>query len=381
MPESAHLIVPPVGAAPADMCSRCGSRPATVEPEQDDAVCDDCASLYYTCCPGCELWYRDDSSCVDCVSCGRCAAVVPADDTVDTVAGTAICVDCRHAFYWQCPSCEGWNRDGYDCGNEHHDDEDYGCDCGDCRGGRHGSLFDSGYKPVPRFYGVGPLFLGCEIELEAPYARTEECIGVADDRLGEIGYLKEDGSLHNGFEIVTHPMSYPWALANFPWTMLTDLAGLGCTVNRDTGLHVHLSRAGFASSCHIFRWMKLIYRNQRQVEVLARRASNNWSAFTDYDRRAAKAYAKGGAGGRYQAINPNNRDTFELRVFASSLEPSQVQAALAFAAASVQYTRTLTVRAVTRAGGWTWPVFVSWLRQHPAYAPLTTQLEALGCVC
>lgn len=36
-----------------------------------------------------------------------------------------------------------------------------------------------------------------------------------------------DSSIGNGFEIVTHPMSYQWAMATFPWPMLTRLAGAG----------------------------------------------------------------------------------------------------------------------------------------------------------
>jgi hypothetical protein len=66
-------------------------------------------------------------------------------------------------------------------------------------------------------------------------------------------------------------------------------------------------------------------------------------------------------------------------VFASSLDPHEVQAALGFAAASVEYTRDLTVDKILKDGGWAWPAFVAWLDQQPAYAPLTEQLEALQC--
>jgi hypothetical protein len=124
-----------------------------------------------------------------------------------------------------------------------------------------------------------------------------------------------------------------------------------------------------------------IYRNEQQVKIVARRASDTWAAFTNDDRRAVKDYVKGGRGERHRAINTNNDDTFELRVFASSLEPREVQAALGFAAASVEYTRDLTVEQIANGGGWTWPAFVAWLSDQPAYQPLRQELQVLQCVC
>jgi hypothetical protein len=203
---------------------------------------------------------------------------------------------------------------------------------------------------------------------------------MAETFLGDLGYLKEDSSLNDGFEIVTHPMSYEWAMAHFPWQMLTELDRLGCDTPSNTGIHVHVSRAAFDTPGHTYRWMKFIYRNQAQVTTLARRSSSWYAAFTEQDRRAVKSYAKGGSGDRYRAINTQNIDTFELRIFASSLKPREVQAALGFAAASVEYTRDLTVRQIID-GGWTWAAFVDWLAEHPAYEPLARELEALACVC
>ncbi|WIV52955.1 hypothetical protein [Amycolatopsis nalaikhensis] len=85
--------------------------------------------------------------------------------------------------------------------------------------------------------------------------------------------------------------------------------------------------------------------------------------------------------GRSSAINTQPEDTFELRVFASSLDIRHVQAALAFADASVAYTRDLTIPDTTTRGVWTWGAFTQWLRTRPQYAPLTAELEDLACAC
>jgi hypothetical protein len=355
---------------------------ADIETQHGDIVCEDCAPLNHVRCEGCGEWYLDGSACEDCVACNRCRQTVPEDDTVQTIRGSMICQTCQQDWYWQCGVCQGWNREGEDCANGCCDPDD--CDCDECRDNDRdfgGLVYDYAYKPYPVFHGTGPLFLGPEIEIETPCYQEEECAQIAHSFLGSLGYLKTDSSIGNGFEIVTHPMSYEWAMANFPWQMLTELHASGCTATASTGIHVHLSRTGFSSTCHTYRWMKFIYRNQRQVTQVARRTSTEWAAFTDSDRRAVKDYAKGACGERYRAINTNNEDTFELRIFASSLDPREVQAALGFAAASVEYTRDLTVDKIANRGGWAWPAFVTWLAERPTYEPLSRQLEALQCVC
>jgi hypothetical protein len=356
---------------------------ADIETREGDLVCDNCAPRNHYQCVGCDEWYRNGSPCESCVTCDRCDAIVPEEETVETVRGSTVCNACRDEWYWQCAQCEGWNRDGRDCGNDCHDCD--GCDCDDCRDDDvddfGGLVHDYDHKPQPVFHGAGPLFLGPEIEIETPYWRDYECAEIAHSYLGSLGYLKVDSSIGNGFEIVTHPMSYEWAMTNFPWQMLTQLHECGCVATDNTGIHVHVSRAGFTSPCHTYRWMKFIYRNERQVKTVARRSSDEWAAFTDHDRKAVKDYAKGARGYRYRAINTNNDDTFELRVFASSLDPAEVKAALGFAAASVEYTRDLTYSKIANGDGWRWAGFVRWLTEQPAFGPLTQQLEALQCVC
>jgi hypothetical protein len=356
----------------------CPDCPATVPTQDGEVGCQTCLPQHYTQCPSCGGWYPTASSCDDCVTCERCDTITQQSGTVETVRGSTICGLCRQRFYWQCEECDGWNRDGSNCaaGCSDHD----GCDCEECSDGNGGLVHDYAYKPRPVFHGCGPLFLGPEIEIQTPYSREYECAEIAHSYLGSLGYLKTDSSINHGFEIVTHPMSYDWAIANFPWPMLTRLRQSGCAATDDTGIHVHVSRAGFASACHTYRWMKFIYRNEQQVTKVARRACHEWAAFTDDDRRAVKDYAKGARGARYRAINTNNRDTFELRIFASSLDPGEVKAALGFAAASVEYTRDLTIDKIAHDGGWTWPAFVAWLADQATYQPLIQQLEVLECV-
>ncbi|MGW4371991.1 hypothetical protein ACWEKT_40950, partial [Nocardia takedensis] len=187
----------------------------------------------------------------------------------------------------------------------------------------------------------------------------------------------------HGFEMVTHPMSWDYARTRFPWQLLNKLRLLGCRTDESVGIHVHVSRAGFDSPAHIYRWLKFVYRNESRVTVLARREDSEWARFTDGARSDAREYAKGSRAGRgrYQAINVYPVHTFEMRMFASSLRPRQVKAALGFAAASVEYTRTLTAAQVARSRGWEWSAFCAWLAPRPQFRDLYTELEELACAC
>lgn len=340
------------------LCDRCDTRvDATYTTVASDEVCWDCARRFYTECTHCDYYAPDDS-------------------LRDRAGGGLVCENCR-SEYWECERCEYLISEGDlcdDCYDSYHD-ELASIDV----------LHDYGYKPKPDFLGTGPLYFGMELEVSS----TADSVAVnalyADDNLGDIGYLKEDGSINGdtgmGFEIVTHPMSYMWAMDNFPWPMLTGLKSRGCAAEGN-GLHIHVSRAGFTDPAHIYRWMKFIYRNSSQVITIARRDSQQWAPFTPTERQLVKHYAKGRHGqNRYRAINTQNRNTFELRIFASSLDPDEVKAALALAAASVEYTRDLTLTQIIREGGWTWRAFARWVAERTEYVPLAREMEELACAC
>ena len=209
------------------------------------------------------------------------------------------------------------------------------------------------------FRGTGPLFLGLELEVATGRRSAWDCAETASTWLGALGYLKADDSIGGGFEIVTHPMTYPWALAHFPWRMLPALETAGAAATARTGLHVHLSRAGFDGCCHTYRWMKFIHRNRTHVVALARRDDSQWAQFHDDDRAAVKDYAKGRHGDyRYRAINTLNADTFELR----------------------------TVPDIVRRDAWGWPAFTAWIARRAEYTALAEELAAIeagvtACAC
>ncbi|MEV6361354.1 hypothetical protein [Nocardia asteroides] len=324
--------------------------------------------------------------------CVSCSQLTDAGQHVDT--GGFVCEICAHHLFDQCFQCDRFSRESrYIVGNRRAcltcAREQLSCRVCGTLVPEHGhcdrcadphTVWNYHYRPDPIFHGTGPLFLGLELEVIVPRYRLDAAVTTATDALGALGYLKRDSSIRpSGFEIVCHPMTYQYALTRFPWSMLEDLADLDGEADDSVGLHVHASRAGFTGPAHIYRWMKLIYRNQDQVTTLARRTSH-YAPFVPGTRARAKHLAKGARHAlglpRHQAINPHPRHTLELRVFASSLDPRQVQAALAFTEASIRYTADLTVPEI-RAGGWEWDRFTDWLTHHLEYAPLVAELADL----
>jgi len=315
-------------------------------------------------CTGC----RDNYS-----TCDDCGAHT--DTTVAVDGGNQVCSSCEYDDYHECADCCTLipRSDTY-------------CDICNDTTPNHAGIHDYSYKPDPVFHGDGPLFLGLELELKTPRHALDDAADTAVDHLAGLGYLKEDGSIRpHGFELVTHPMSYAYAREHFPWSLLTRLRLLGAYTDDTVGIHVHISRTGFTNRAHIYRWLKFVYRNEHPVTTLARRRSTEWAEFSPDARARAAADARGVYDcdvylPRYQAVNVRPADTFELRMFASSLRPQQVKAALAFATASVEYTRHLNTGQIARRHGWQWPAFAAWgANRRPAYAPLLAEMEALRC--
>ncbi|MEV0299121.1 hypothetical protein [Nocardia sp. NPDC050710] len=389
LPVSDDALVPTIEgdrlcdacAAELSMCEQCGTHTrATSHTVSDEYLCSRCLSGW-TRCDRCDLYTREITAIVEgpdvCESCshdyercGDCGARARYTETVE--GGDEVCTYCRNENYHYCEDC--YTLIPYDnrC-------------CEDCDDGTgHDSVHNYSYRPQPLFHGEGPLFLGMELELITPHTQFGDAVDLAVGQLGDLGYLKEDASISPcGFELVTHPMSWEYARTRFPWQLLNKLRLLGCRTDTTVGIHVHVSRAGFSSPAHIYRWLKFVYRNESQVTTLARRRSRDWAEFSPEARSRAGEYAKGSkhGWGRYQAINVYPEHTFELRVFASSLYPRQVKAALAFAAASVEYTRALSAAQVARRRGWEWSAFTAWLRSRPDFADLLTELEVLRCAC
>jgi hypothetical protein len=223
-------------------------------------------------------------------------------------------------------------------------------------------------------------FYGMEIEMTSCLTTLERDIGHTiglDDRLL---YFKADGSV-DGFEMVTHPMTSRWAEANFPWEIVELMAGAGASVQPScNGLHIHVSRSGFSDEAHLYRWLKLWYRNENDIIHVAGRNGGEWGGFHEEQRKLHMTHAKARAkerhnprqgqmlrgrfnGERYSAVNLQNPNTVEVRLFAATTSAKILRTRFELVSSSVEYTRNMSSKKVMK-GGWNWDSYMLWLDEH-----------------
>lgn len=186
-------------------------------------------------------------------------------------ARTVLCLDCGTRIYRsensgtsEHPLCQDCHDDHYTycerCGRMIHNDAAHYIDDSDypyCRSCYEiecdRSIHEYNYKPDPIFYGLGDRFLGVELEIDEGGEDESAANNIlhAGNRSGEHIYCKHDGSLHEGFEIVSHPMTLDYHMTVMPWRAITDKARrLGYTSHQaeTCGLHIHVNRTSFGES-------------------------------------------------------------------------------------------------------------------------------------
>jgi len=253
-----------------------------------------------------------------------------------------------------------WGDDDHDCEGDGDDDS--------------ALIHSYSYRPSPFFFGEGKYHFGFELEVEARGNGRYDGAMLVQNTLGGHAYMKEDGSLDDGFEIVTHPHTLEKYQTDFNWGVLDKLKRDGYRSWNTTtcGIHVHVSRTAFGNGdpwrlnvsnnmrsqmilqrqSHELRFMKLIYDNQRQVERISGRSSDRYASFNDKGQLLRKIKNGYQSNGRFSAINTENDDTIEIRVFKGSLRKERVLSAIEFVHASVEYTRDIKVTTKNHALSW-----------------------------
>jgi len=326
-------------------------------------------------CEPCAVVYRDERGAHDFTYCESCDSQWH-DNETRYYMGERYCVTCIQDNAYDCEDCgdECWSGNDHYCESDGEEDDGY----------RENSPIHSySYRPSPAFFGTGKYHLGFELEVETRNSSRYEGAELAQNLFGGHVYLKDDGSLNDGFEIVTHPHTLNEYQTNFNWDGLNKLKNQGLrSWNTSTcGLHVHVSRTAFSvegvrlsyeqrilrRQAHELRFMKLIYDNERQVCRIAGRSGNNYASFMDKGKLVRKVKNGVQENGRYSAINTENDDTLEVRVFKGSLRPERVLSALEFVTASVEYTRDLPINGKNNALSWL--RFTGYVAQHAETYP------------
>ena len=194
---------------------------------------------------------------------------------------------------------------------------------------------DYSYKPTPIFYGDGKRYFGVELEVDDGGKDNDNAYrlkSIGNAQLENI-YIKSDGSLDDGFEIVSHPMTLDYHTEEMNWKgIFREAVSMGYRSHQTStcGLHVHINRNAFGDNQAeqedvISRILFFVEKHWNELFTFSRRSSYNmsrWSARFGFEKTGKQILekAKNGCNGRYVAVNLNNYHTIEFRLFRGTLK-------------------------------------------------------------
>lgn len=274
------------------------------------------------------------------IVCSQCGKRIWLDDN-ESDGDTPLCQTCYDRYYTTC----------VDCGRTIHQDDAYYedadsytarcCRC-HCRYADRSVIHDYYYKPEPIFYGEGSRYFGVELEIDdggEDNGNAEEILQIANQDHEQV-YIKHDGSLNEGMEIVTHPMTLDYHLHQMPWAAILNKAKeLGYLSHQagTCGLHVHINRTAFGETeeeqeAVIGRILYFFEKHWEELLKFSRRTKKQLSRWAErYGLREHPHQVLDEAKGsneRYTAVNLMNRHTIEIRLFRGTLKLNTIFAVL-----------------------------------------------------
>jgi hypothetical protein len=325
-------------------------------------ICDDCNGSYRTC--------------------EHCGGGYPQGEVTERYDGAEeyLCNHCRELHYIQCDGCGDWVRDGdvtsvngsdrcescmegmeqcRGCGDWFDSDDDdwtYGED-GYCRAcaererereqeERENEVIGSHNDKVnTRPAGKGPVWYGVELEVEAGDDRVEsaeDTISALDDYdRGDDYEIKRDGSLDNGFEIVTRPADWDWHKefwGNIATPRAAGRIGIKSWKTTTCGMHVHASRKPL-TELQIAK-IALFLNRRANAELISAIAGRDILAYYYCQSKALRdkpRMSEREQTARYEPLNLYNRETIEFRIFKGTLKLSSILKNIEFCQALIAY--------------------------------------------
>jgi len=341
-------------------------------------ICTRCKNNYYFVCGFCNKIFRrgnriyingdsKDGICVLCANthyktCGYCGNYFTSDhlNPINENTSMRFCDDCILRYSHVCDSCGKHTFDDYETGNG-----DYLCKtcaqysgkytfCDECDRyflisvhHFHYQIHSASYKPNPIFHGKekNGLYVGIEIEAEngGDYNNDDiakELLESFSDNENNF-YIKNDGSLNHGLEVVSHPYTITKIL-KCTWLSdvlnMLDSHGFKSHNTSTCGLHVHLSRSAFIDSMHQTRFAWYIYESGYTVPI-ARRGFNSYCI--KVNKHLSDNHPDNDSQSRYEAVNFENTHTIEVRVFKGTLKLETIYNTLLFLDAVFHWTETV----------------------------------------
>jgi len=316
---------------------------------------------------------RYGNVCASCIenyfyTCKDCNEIIHIDD-VTFIDDEPLCSTCISQYYSVCEECGDLVRDT----RLSRDNEGRAFCCDDCLESYHiddeddddnyyinrSCLHNYNFKPILTFYSEEKELYkgGYGVELETVKGLGECLPKISDDKHF---YMMSDGSLDNsGVEVATHPATISYHEKSIPWLwlckeMIKD--GFVSHDSRQCGIHIHAGRELFgtdelqqeltvAKIMIIFdkEWDNFIIpftrRNPDDLREWAKRPSMDVNSNVTVEDVREKVKVKKSGRDRYEAINLQNDNTIEFRIFKGTLKRDTIVASIQFVDLLIKYTK------------------------------------------
>ena len=237
-------------------------------------------------------------------------------------------------------SCCSDNYRYHEGHDEYYHDDDYPYDEEDdgYYNGVYGYDYDVTEQLSPIYHGNEKRLLATEIEVE----RRNDCSSnVAEEvatTMNNFALCKHDGSLHNGFEIVSAPATI--SALKEGWTKFCEANysdQLSSWHTETCGMHIHVDRTSL-TPLEIGKLLVFVNgkANARFMESIAGRDSRQWSVkkfkgIKDALQRSDK----------YEALATHKPKTIEFRVFRGNIAKQGIMRNIEFVDALCNFVRTV----------------------------------------
>lgn len=312
------------------VCSKCGK-----EMDRYDAImiegeflCEDCLEENYAYCE-----YHNDYE--------------PKDEVSHVISYNGV-------GYYMCKyGMDEYFRVCYDCGHlvpydearYDYDDEEYLCPT--CYQERKDNEviknYHQSHEIERQFFGESTdgIYMGFEIETERD--NMEDSLNsiakaVKNDHTDNLLFFERDGSLCDGFETITNPLSYEFIVNNnIISSIVNSLSKYGMYASHRCGLHIHITRTKKVEEMlpSIVMFME---NNKEDMIAFSNRTRGSfyeWCDFhTDSDDNdiilldSLKIISNSCE--RHTCLNMTNNDTIEFRCFAGTLDADRIMGYIEF---------------------------------------------------
>jgi hypothetical protein len=288
--------------------------------------------------------------------CEDCRALEFNDDGTWAYDGDRfICSHCCNHYYHYSDRRETYVHDD----DEEDDEED-----DSIIGEYHSSSDKLGLIPSDHDHTQNPIYLGVELEMEINgskdrYERAETLLNAIGNYKGHnYCFLENDGSLNDGFEMVTGHTSLSVHRDQLSF-FKNQFSGMKSHDTRTCGLHIHICKKGMTMN-HAAKLILFINDsgNQRLVKAIARRDGSSFAQVKN--KKASYTWLKNARKNsgirnqlmylnddRYEALNFKNPNTVEFRLFKGTLRFETIIACLEFTYASWYFAKDSGINDLT----------------------------------